>query len=94
MYKVNSTKFGEFNTFPESGWHKFTSENITIFFHTETISLKDYPSHRHSDLTSFVFYFKNLPILVDTGRFNYISNDPLGSHGFTAKAHNSILIDE
>lgn len=82
-----------FSSFPESYWHRVDFNDATIFFHTEQLSIKDNPSHRHCDLTSFVFYWKGQPILIDPGRYNYRTNDALGIYGVSAKAHNSLVID-
>ena len=86
--------FANFISYPKSGWHKVISKDVTIFFHTDPIPDRDNPSHRHNDLTSFVFYFRGEPILVDIGRFNYNYNHLIGSYGFSAKAHNCITIDD
>jgi len=81
------------SSFPKSYWHRVDADDATIFFHTEQISKKDNPSHRHCDLTSFVFYWKGQPVLIDPGRYNYRTDDPLGIYGVSAKAHNSLVID-
>jgi len=82
-----------FSSFPKSYWHRVNFNDATIFFHTEQLSIKANPSHRHCDLTSFVFYWKGQPILIDPGRYNYRTDDPLGIYGISAKAHNSLVID-
>ena len=81
-------------SYPKSGWHRLDSKKVTLFLHTDSIPIKDNPSHRHSDLLSFVFYFNSKPIFIDVGRLNYDSNDLLGSYSYTAKAHNSMTIDQ
>ena len=70
------------------------SKDITLFFHTDSVPKKDNPSHRHNDLTSFVLYYKGKPIIIDIGRFNYSIDDPIGSYGYSAKAHNCLTVDK
>lgn len=89
--KINSSF--KILSYPESGWHRVDSDIVTIFFHTDPIPNKDNPSHRHSDLLSFVFYYKTEPIFIDVGRLNYNLNDSLGEYGYSGRAHNSVVID-
>ena len=86
-------KFANFTSYPNSGWHRVDSKDIVIFFHTDPIPQKDNPSHRHSDLISFVFYYRGRAIFVDVGRFSY-NNNQLGNYGYSAIAHNSLTIDK
>jgi len=93
VYSINNQKLTNFSSFPNSSWHRVDYKEVTVFFHTEQLPKKDNPSHRHCDLTSFAFYWKGQPILVDPGRFNYRIGDPLGDYGVFAKAHNCLTID-
>lgn len=81
------------SSFPKSSWHRVDYQELTVFFHTEQLPKKDNPSHRHCDLTSFVLYWKGLPVLVDPGRLNYRTEDPLGNYGVSANCHNCLMID-
>lgn len=51
-----------------------------------------FTTHGHRDLGSFVWLHKRIPVLVDAGRFRYMS-DPASRFQVTASAHNSLLIN-
>ena len=90
---INNQKRFNLLNFSNSSWHRVDYKDLTVFFHAEQLPKKDNPSHRHCDLTSFVLYWKGQPILIDTGRFNYIIDDSLGNYGVSARAHNSLTIN-
>ena len=55
--------------------HKIVLEDNILFICTEGLANESYPSHRHSDLNSFVLYKKGVPIFIDPGRLNYVIED-------------------
>ena len=82
-----------FQSHPESGWYRLEWGPVVIFWHVEPEGAPAFVSHGHCDIGSFCFYWDGLEILVDPGRLNYQEDDPLGTYGVSARAHNSVLID-
>ena len=87
-------------TFPIDGL-KYIDNWLFINFNNHTLIANipnskypiNYPTHGHNDLGSFVWYNKDIPILVDAGRYRY-TLDEISNLQITAEGHNTILINE
>ena len=49
-------------------------------------------THHHNDLTSFIFFYKSFPIIIDLGRYDYTKNQ-LSIYHYSSFAHNSVFIN-
>ena len=74
--------------FPNSGWYRFNLNNSSIFIHSEPKGVSRHVGHHHNDNGHFCYYYKNIPIIIDQGRLNYMNNF------FTLpRAHNSLTVN-
>ena len=79
--------------FKKSGWFRVDQQEFTFLTRLEQDGVASHVGHFHDDILHFTLHYKNRPLLIDTGRKNYIMGDPNGEVGLFAEAHNSILID-
>lgn len=74
-------------------WHILSHALHKIVLRAED---QQYPqqiaSHKHNDLTSFVWFFEDQAILIDTGRARY-TKDKRSSLQKSATGHNSVLVN-
>ena len=54
---------------------------------------KSIKSHVHQDDGSFVFFYKNTPLIIDPGLKNYLKDDKISRDQLHANSHNSITIN-
>jgi len=83
----------QFQPFPESGWYRLDWRSLVMIWHVEPLGAPPFLSHGHCDIGSFCFYQDGVEVLGDPGRMNYREDDPLGTYGILARAHNSVTID-
>lgn len=76
----------------ESGFRKFVLENITVIIKTSNILATHQPGHIHNDVLSFEMYYKDKPVIVDTGVSTYEDNARRHLER-SIHSHNSIIID-
>lgn len=50
-------------------------------------------SHGHVDLTHISVHYKGKPVLVDSGRYSYVEEEPLRPYLKSGEAHNICIID-
>jgi heparinase II/III-like protein len=75
-------------------WHIVSSDNdgSTVMVYAPS-GIEIYPaSHGHLDFGGFSFYDEHGEVLVDRGRYSYQTDD-FSTYGYTAKAHNTTLIN-
>jgi hypothetical protein len=80
-------------SFVNSSWHRVDFSEWSLFVFAGTDDGVVRASHRHTDLGSFVLFFRGLEIFSDPGRYSYLISDPLGEYGLSAKSHNTLFID-
>lgn len=81
-----------FSYFYESGWFRIDHYSWILFLHAKKCDGKIRASHKHHDLGSFVLYYNNSPLIIDSGRINYTSSER-GLYGKSSYAHNTLMID-
>ncbi|NPA81725.1 MAG: hypothetical protein GXO31_03845 [Epsilonproteobacteria bacterium] len=79
--------------FKDSGYRKFVVNNCEMIFDVGRIGPDYIPGHAHSDTFNFVLYFKNKPLIVDTGVSTYENNEIRFFERSTA-AHNTVKIGD
>lgn len=74
-------------------WHLLVCERNKVLLNCPRGQYpKQFPSHAHGDITSFVWVFNDTPILIDTGRSRY-TKDPISSLQKSAVGHNVALVN-
>ena len=53
----------------------------------------NFPTHGHNDLGSFIWFYDNIPIIVDPGRYRY-TYDKISISQLSTRYHNTVLINE
>lgn len=81
-------------SFPQSGWFRLQEGQDVMYSRLDKISPSDYVGHHHQDLFHFVAFRHGVPILIDSGRLNYLFDDKMGRFGVTSAAHNSVLVGD
>ncbi|MFK7824234.1 MAG: heparinase II/III family protein [Oligoflexales bacterium] len=81
------------NTYPDSGWYQIDAYKQKVFTRLEKSGIPQSVGHHHYDILHFCLFYKGLPVLVDSGRSNYMPNNEFGCFGKQAEAHNTLLID-
>jgi hypothetical protein len=83
-----------FEAYPDAGWFRYDDGLLTVFWHADPRGgLPLSASHGHNDVGSFVAFYRGEPIYVDSGRRDY-KPAGLGRYAMTARAHNTIVVDE
>lgn len=76
-----------------SGYRKFERANYELFVDVGHIGPDYIPGHAHSDTLNFVLYYKDRPLIVDTGISTYEKNELRNTQRSTA-AHNTVMVNE
>ncbi|MCL1891104.1 MAG: heparinase II/III-family protein [Coriobacteriia bacterium] len=97
--KKESWNTPSYKEYPEAGYFVYREfwnsderprqDSIWCLFRAGCISRV----HKHKDDLSFVLYGKGHDIFIDPGYYAYQKNDPLVAYLRSAKAHNTILVD-
>jgi hypothetical protein len=82
----------KYQMYKDSGWYRVDYGNFTIIWHIYPSGSIPLYSHGHSDIFSFVLYWRGRPVIVDSGRFSY-TLDKFGLYGKTTSAHNTFTSD-
>ncbi len=75
----------------DSGYRKITNNNYELFLDVGHIGASYQPAHVHSDTFNFELYFKEKPIIVDTGTSTYEKN-ALRQLQRSTESHNTVKI--
>ena len=78
--------------FPQSGWFRIDHAGYTLFCRADEKGTPNYVGHHHQDLYHFCLFYEGMPVLVDCGRKNYLTEE-WGTFGLSPQAHNTVLID-
>jgi hypothetical protein len=57
--------------FERSGYFLISDKNISLLFDIGPIGLQPTMSHGHSDILSISLFYRNMPVIVDTGTYQY-----------------------
>lgn len=79
------------SSFEKSGYYKLYHNGISIVFDIGKIGPDYIPGHGHCDALSFELSYKNKPIFVNAGTYQYQGN--LRSYFRSTKAHNTLVIN-
>jgi hypothetical protein len=80
-------------SYPASHWYRLERDEWILFVRSAPDPGIVEASHRHNDLGGFVAFWRGREVLTDVGRLNYDRTDPIGTHGLSAAAHNTVLLD-
>lgn len=76
----------------DSGYRKFSYGDFEIIMDIGQIAPSYQPGHSHADNLNFVLYYKNKPIIVDTGISTYEKNERRQIERSTS-SHNTVTIN-
>ena len=90
------------NRFSPKGLRYFDKYGLVIHSHYKDNKISDYfafsaafhsRQHKHADDFNFQFYYKGIPIFVDTGTYTYQYDLPERIYAESTRAHNCVEID-
>ncbi len=79
-------------SYPDAGFHRFVCEDWALFLYLNPLGYVPSWSHGHADILGFVLHFRDMPLIVDSGRSTYLDN-PLGRYGRSGRSHSAVLVD-
>jgi hypothetical protein len=78
----------------QSGYFLINDENIKVLFDVGVIGLQPTMAHGHSDILSFSLYYKNSPVIVDMGSYQYNAHfKKLRDYFHGVHSHNTIAVN-
>ena len=78
----------------DAGYFIINQYNVNLLFDVGRIGLPPVMCHGHSDILSFVLYYKELPFIVDSGTFQYnIKYKKYRDYFRSVAAHNTISVN-
>ena len=83
----------EINDLKDTGWLIIKSGNFYLTFKYGPSSPKHLPGHGHSDTLSFDLFFKNIPLIAETGTSTY-EMGPQRSFERSLRSHNALQLGE
>lgn len=91
---AKSLKIEESNcNLSDSGYRKYTNSNYELFVDIGNVGPSYQPGHAHSDTFNFELYYKNQPIIVDTGTSTYEKNEKRFIERSTS-SHNTVEVNQ
>lgn len=80
--------------YKESGYYVYSDDKLNLLFDVGRIGLLPTMSHGHSDMLSFQIYYKGIPVLVDTGAYQYnLKYRKLRDYFHGVHSHNTIAVN-
>jgi hypothetical protein len=80
--------------FEQSGYFLIHDEKVNILFDVGLIGLKPTMAHGHSDILSFSMYYKNNPVIVDSGSYQYNAHfKKMRDYFHGVHSHNTIAVN-
>ena len=76
----------------DSGYCILQNKNFCVLFDCGKIGTSYLPGHAHCDMLSFVMYYKGIPVIVDTGVYEYNEGERR-DYCRSTKAHNTVMIN-
>jgi hypothetical protein len=74
--------------YPESGWFRIKNKGFSIYLRVPTIGVPSHVGHHHQDMGHITIGYQGIPILVDSGRVNYLETIQT-----KPESHNTVTID-
>ena len=94
LFFAKSLKIEESNyKLSDSGYRKYANSNYELFVDVGGVGPSYQPGHAHSDTFNFELYFKNKPLIVDTGTSTYEKNEKRFTERSTS-SHNTVEINQ
>ena len=69
-------------------FYRIQNKNILVFLKYHSKGVLKFLNHQHEDNFHFNLYYKNVPVLTDLNRLNYLNED-----GTFSKYHNSVSVN-
>lgn len=83
----------QMNRVNSDDWHSIKNQSNKVLLNCPNGRFpKQFPSHAHGDITSFVWSYEDKPIFIDPGRSRY-TKDPISSLQKSAASHNVALVN-
>jgi hypothetical protein len=80
--------------FEHSGYFLISDKNIGLLFDIGPIGLQPTMSHGHSDILSISLFYKNMPVIVDTGTYQYnVHYKKYRDYFHGVHSHNTIAVN-
>ena len=76
----------------DSGYCILQNKNFRVLFDCGKIGPDHIPGHAHCDMLSFVMYYKGIPVIVDTGVYEYDESERR-DYCRSTQTHNTVMID-
>jgi uncharacterized heparinase superfamily protein len=76
----------------DSGYYILQNKNFRVLFDCGEIGPSYLPGHAHCDMLSFVMYYNGLPVIIDTGVYEYIESERR-DYCRSTRAHNTVMIN-
>lgn len=77
----------------DKSWARLANDKWSLLAHSDTHTHENRVTHGHHDLFSFELAFDGTPIIVDSGRKNYLTGRDDEEGGILDEWHNTILVD-
>jgi hypothetical protein len=77
----------------DSGYYKYRNNDYELVVDMGNIGPDYIPGHAHCDIFNFEMYYKNKPIIVDTGTSTYENNESRAQLRST-KSHNTVMVKD
>jgi len=77
----------------DNSWVRLANNRWSLMAHSDTHTDDNRATHGHHDLFSFELAFDGIPIVVDSGRKNYLADRDHEDAGVLEEWHNTILVD-
>jgi len=79
-------------SFPDAGYYTYRDDSLFIFIDGGPIGPNELPAHAHADIFSYELCLFGLPLIVDTGVYEYQVGG-MRDHVRHTHAHNTICVD-
>lgn len=80
--------------YKESGYYLYADRRLNVLFDVGRIGLLPTMSHGHSDMLSFQLYCDGIPVIVDTGAYQYnVKYRKFRDYFHGVHAHNTVAVD-
>jgi hypothetical protein len=77
----------------DCGYRKYAMNDYECIVDAGGITASWQPGHSHADALSFVLYYKNIPVIVDTGTSTYEATERR-TYERSTTAHNTVTIND
>jgi hypothetical protein len=80
--------------YPDSGYFVVKDEHVTLLFDVGEIGIPPSMNHGHSDILNLLLYIDGIPILVDSGSYQYNTHyRKMRDYFHGVHSHNTISVD-